>query len=211
MALTAETALVNIALVRIGEDPLNDLQNQSGKVADVMRVAFEPSRDSLLRSYRWNFAIGRAALAASGSPTFGFVNSFTIPDDCLHVVGLFDAGEDMRNYTSSKIPFKVEGRSLLCDEDIAYVYYIKSVTNVRLFDPIFIDALAWKLGIDTAYGLTTGADHVSNCWKGFKEVMRYAKLANAIEGSTEVVEASEWLDARAAGGPGPFRAGPINS
>lgn len=209
MAINSETQLVNIALVRVGEDTLNDLTEQEGKVADVMRTVYEPTRDSLLRTYRWNFAIGRQVLAVSGSPTFGYANSFTLPDDCLHAIGLFDANEDFRNYTSSKIPFKIEGRSLLCDEDVAYLYFIRAVTNVRLMDPIFIDALAWKLGIDSAYGLTTGADLVTNCWKGFKEVMRYAKLANAIEGSTEVVEASEWLDSRS-GGPGPFRAGPIN-
>lgn len=210
MALTAETEVANLCLIRIGEDPLTDLDGQTGKVASVMRAAFGPSRDSLLRQYRWNFAMGRASLAASGSPTFGFENSFTLPDDCLHVVGLFDENEDLRNYTASKIAFKVEGRSLLCDEDTVYIYYVKSITNVRLFDPLFVDALAWKLGIDTAYGLTTGPDHVANCWKGFKEVMRYARLANAIEGSVEAVAASDWLDARHSAGPGPFRAGPIN-
>ena len=214
MAITADLDVVNIALARIGEDELTDLQ-QVGKVARTMRSNFGPARDSLLRAYRWNFAIGRAALAstsyAGSTSLFGFTYAFNLPDDCLAVIGIFDPNEDIRNYTSTKQPWKVEGRQLLFDTDPAYLYYIRSITNARVFDPMFVDALGWKLGIDTAYALSTGPDHVKNCWSGFKEVMRMAKLANAIEGSPEVITTSEWIDARDdAGAYEVGRIGPIS-
>lgn len=208
MPLTADVQVVNLTLARIGEDEITDL-DQAGKVARTMRNAFEPARDSLLCAFRWNFAIARTDLASSGSAAFGFTYKFQLPDDCLAVIGIFDEDEDMRNYTSTKQAWKVEGRELLYDSDPVYIYYTRAITSPRMFAPLFTSALAWWLAIDTAYALSTGPDQVTNAWKGFKEVVRMARLANAIEGTPEVITSSEWLDARFQDFFPGFRAGPI--
>ncbi|NIR36920.1 MAG: hypothetical protein GWO22_13315, partial [Actinobacteria bacterium] len=60
-----------------------------------------------------------------------------------------------------------------------------------------------------AFNLSSGPDHVKNAAAGYKDAVREAKLADAIEGSPEVLQSSEWLDSRSAGTRGPFREGPI--
>ena len=208
MPLTADVDVVNLCLVRIAENTITDLQENS-KVARVMRSVYEPSRDSLLSEYRWNFAIRRTSLApTSGGAEFGFANKFRLPDDCLSFIGIYDENEDQRNYTSSKLPYKVEGNSLYFDGTAPQIFYVRAVTNVREFHPLFTDALAWKMAVDSAYGLSTGVDLVARADAMFDKVIRKAKAVNAIQTTPEILESTEWLDSRAAP-PGPFRAGPI--
>jgi hypothetical protein len=205
--------VINSALTNIGQDALADL-NQRGKVGTACRLKYPLCRRALLRQYNWNFAVRRGnAGPIDGGAEFGFDNKFRLPDDCLRVIGLYDANdpESQRNYTGSTTPFKVEGRFIYADGDIVYFFYIADVEEAGDFDPLFVDALSWKLAQNITYAIANGTDHVATCAAGLKQALRDAKFADAIEGTPEVLESSDWLDARnTGGGAGPFRAGPIN-
>lgn len=206
---TSSLEIINSALTNIGQDPLADI-NQKGKVANACRLKYPLARRALLRRYNWNFAIRRAnASPIGGGAEFGFDNKFRLPADCLRFIGLFDQNdpEYQRNYTGSKIPHKVEGRFVYADGDTIYFFYVADLEEAGDYDPLFVEALGWKLAGDVTYAIANGADHVKMCRDSFSAAIRDARMADAIEGSTEVIESSEWLDSRAqgfAGRPGPI-------
>ena len=192
----SEVEIANSALVKIGAERISSFEENS-KRARVVSAQYPLSRDALLRMYRWNFAIERVTLAPEATgPAFGFTNRFLLPHDALHFLGIYDEDEPQTNYTSTRIPHKVEGRYVLSDETSLPVFYIKQVTDVIQFDPLFSEALALWLALDVFFDLTTGTGLQNKLEKTFNTVIRKAQLADAIEGQPEIIIASEWLDSR---------------
>lgn len=207
-AYDSEVAVVNSALIKIGEQTIASLDDSS-RQAVVAKRQYPLQRDWLIRRYRWNFAVRRASLAPlSETPAFGFDNQFPLPSDCLRVIGLYDEDEPQRNYTSAADPWKVEGGNILADGTELKIFYLAQVTDVSVFDPMFAEALAWKLAWDLAYFLSTGPKQAENARLGYNDAVRAAKVADAFEGTPEVVYATDWLDARSRHSQG-FRPGPI--
>ena len=205
---TSKTEIQNSALVKIAEATISS-DGQSGKAAATLKRQYPIQRRYLIRRYRWNFAIERVSLAPEGTkPPFGFENKFLLPPLCLRVLGLYDPVEPLRNYTSSKDPFKVEGRFIHAEGSEIKIFYLQDVTNTTLFDPMFDEALAWLLAADVAFDISSGTGVVTMAREGFGLAISEAKRADAIEGTPEVIQMSEWVDSRQQL-RGPFRAGPI--
>ncbi len=203
----SEIEIVNSALARIGEDPITSL-TENRRAARFANRQYPLARDALIRSYRWNFAVKRVTLAPEATaPVSGFTNQFMFPPDALKIIGIFDEDELQQNYTASRIPHKVEGRFILTDDDTLPLIYIARITNVADFDALFVDAFAWRLAIDLSYPLTTTRKVREDAIVGFKLSIKEAKLADAIEGSPEVIESSEWIDSRSLNAP--LRLGPV--
>ena len=203
----SEVEIANSALARIGEDPITSL-TENRRAARFANRQYPLARDALIRSYRWNFAIKRVTLAPEATqPDTGFTNQFMFPTDALKIIGIFDEDELQQNYTASRIPHKIEGRFILTDDDTLPLVYIARITNVANFDALFVDAFAWRLAIDLSYPLTTTRKVREDAIVGFKLSIKEAKLADAIEGSPEVIIASEWIDSRTLNAP--LRLGPV--
>ncbi|MGI9251268.1 MAG: hypothetical protein ACR2PR_08730, partial [Pseudohongiellaceae bacterium] len=214
----SEVAIVNSALVKIGEGPITSL-TQDTEAARAANRQYSIKRDELIRSYRWNFAIKRADLALdTETPAFGFDHQFRLPTDCLRVIGVFDERERLVNYTGTRLEWKMEianinGENeprLLATETVTKIFYLARIENTSLFDSQFSEALALRLALDLGYALSTGTRRNAELRQEFTEVIRQAKLSDAIEGKPEVIEASDWIDSRF---EDPFiysRIGPIN-
>lgn len=193
---TSEVEIVNSALVKIGEAPVVSL-TEDREQARVASRQYPLKRDELLRRYRWNFAIKRATLAPDATkPAFGYQNRFLMPSTCLRVIGLYDDAELKRNYTATRKSWKVEGRYILSDTDVLRIFYLDRITDPTQFDPMFVEALAWLLAYDIAYALSSGPALIDRALRGFSETIKDAKRADAVEGTPEHIEASEWTDSR---------------
>lgn len=206
MAYSSATALVNSSLIKIGENRITTLASDSSRQGVAAREQYPIALDILLRMARWRFATARAALALDAtSPAFGFAYQHVLPTDFIAFIGVWEDGEDPRNYTSSTIAHKIEAAEgsdatvILSDESEMNIFYVKRVTNTLLWDPLFGDALSWYLAGVLGYYLTSGRDYITLADSKFKDAMKIAKTMNAFEGSTEVLTASEWLDSRNAG------------
>lgn len=191
----SETAIINTAMIHIGEDTISNRSSDNSTRARKADQRYDPVRRALLRRYRWNFAIKRTTLASSGTPDFGFTYKFPLPDDNIQFLGIYDANEPAQNYTSSTIPYKNEGNNILCDEASLPIFYVSDVTNTALFDPTFDEAFGLDLAKDLAYALSTGLKRVEQITRDFKEAIKEARLSNAISTQPEIMYASEWLDA----------------
>lgn len=205
---TSEVEIVNSALIKLGEATISDL-SEDRKAARKAKRQYPIVRAKLLRSYRWNFAITRSETLGPSSPgpKFGFLYRFQLPVDCIRVLGIFSENEPVENYTSATTPFKVEGRNIFCDEIAIKIFYIADVTNPDLFDPMFSEVLACALAVELGYDLSAGMSRIDQLKEELKDAKKEARGSNAIEGTPEVIIASDWTDARY--NRGPLRIGPV--
>jgi hypothetical protein len=206
--MTSETDICNMALDRLGHQTITSL-DQGTKAADLCARNYPRSRDSLLRAHPWNFAIKRATLALSATtPNHEFTYQHALPVDCLKVIrtnweaeGISGAAiygfPGMHGYADSSVPYRIEGRFLLCNETTAKIEYVAQITDTTQFDELFTDVLAQRLAAEIGQALTDNSSAVEKLWSIYQTKLNEARLTDAQEGTPrEVVDLSPWLIAR---------------
>jgi hypothetical protein len=144
-----ETSICNLALGRIGDERIMSL-NDASQSARYCKLFYSQTRDEVLRSHAWNFATARTTLTAlADPPAFGWDLQYQLPNDFLRLCQLnsWDAWEPLDL-------FELEGDKLLTNESKAEIKYIYRITDVSIFDTIFIEALSLKLASKIARPLT---------------------------------------------------------
>ena len=192
--MATEVSICSNALRRLGDSPITSLTEDSER-GRLCNAFYEPSRDAILRSHTWNFAINRANLAKlSTAPAFEYANQFALPTDpfCLRVLKM--EFEDFE--------FKIEnlagqGRVLLTDEGEAKITYIARVTDPSLFDSMFVDTLTAKLAVDLAYPVTNSTTLQAQMQKLFERKLSEARSLDSTEGTTDSIISTVFTDFRA--------------
>jgi hypothetical protein len=169
---TAEAAICNRALSRIGQTNklIDDLELDTGVVAETCRGLYPVSRDAVLETLPWPFATRRFPLVQlSGVTRNGWVGVFSLPADCLvpryiwHPVPVADELRPTRmgflQTFAPQVHFVIEddatlGRVLLTNQATPELVYTAQVTQPPRFTPLFVDALAWHLAADLALALS---------------------------------------------------------
>lgn len=150
-------ALCNIALGRIGQRQfIQDLDDSSVEAA-TCKVFYEDALKAVLCAVPWQFATGRQVLAELTVTRTNWDFVYSLPDDSIFaryiaVEGATEPRPDQR------IPFALEhdstaGKVLVTDKEDAELVYTRFVEDVNLFEPLFVDALAWKLAGDLALAI----------------------------------------------------------
>jgi len=167
------------------------------KQARALNEAFDRTRDALLRSYRWSFAMTSVALAAlNTTPAFEYSLQYQLPTDCLRLdyVGDYFVGLDMSDYrNSSASEYKIEGRKILTDlASPLNIRYVRQETDTTLFDPLFDECLACKLAVELARTITQSDALNETAMQEFKAVLSSAVRTNAIEKAPEPLPDDTW-------------------
>ena len=183
MASTVE--ICNIALSNLGDQLITSLTEANAR-ARACNLRFNDTRDAVLRSHPWNCAMSRATLAVSGTPDWGYTNSFALPTDCLRVLDVEDPDTE----------WKIEGRNIVSDGSTIKIRYIAQITDTTLFDSTLVQAIALKLAWEIAETLTGNIDLKREMWQKYQFAMSEARSNDAMEGTPEKIEADEWLLAR---------------
>ena len=178
--------ICNRALDKLGEAPITSLADDT-KPARACNRAFEPLRDAVLRDHPWNFAMARAALAASTTaPAWGYAAQYTLPVDCLRVVTV-----------DTTWPWTVEGGAILTDAGAPlYIRYVRRQTDASQFDPLFAEALAARLAVELCEGLTQSNTKREAATRSHREIMARARAIDGREASAETIADTAWFDAR---------------
>lgn len=174
--MTSKIEICNLALAKIGSDSFIITIDDETKSARHLRIFYNPARDALLRSHLWRFARKRVVLAPdAGQPPFDGGYYFTIPVDCLRIIGT-----DL-DYAGAYGRWHVEGNKIIADTQTLNLVYIYRVEDEVMFDPLFVEAFATKLAHELAMPLTQSA--VTK--QVMKEEMREVTLRAAHAGATE--------------------------
>jgi hypothetical protein len=144
-----ETSICNLALAKLGISPIMALTDQS-KQAQFCNRFYVQTRDEVLQSHRWNFAMRRSTLnRLSTAPSSEWDYAYQLPVDCLRVVQLngYEPTERLGE-------FSVEADQLLADAEEANVRYVARVEDASFYHPLFVHALATALASRLAGPLT---------------------------------------------------------
>jgi hypothetical protein len=189
--MATEVSICSNALRRLGDDPITTLTDDTER-ARLCNAFYASSRDAVLRSHSWNFAITRTSLARlTATPAYGFAYQYAIPSDCMRVLSM-----EHPDYI-----FKIEnepthGRVLLTDESTAKIMYISQITNTILFDSMFVDTLTSKLAADLAYPVTNSPKVQADMSKLYLNKLSEARSIDGQEGFIDDLVSDTFTDFR---------------
>ncbi len=184
--MTSIVALCNRALSKIGDEPVILSLDDDTKPARYCKALYADTRDFVLRSYPWRFALKRYALAPlKDKPLYGYEYRFALPADCLRVWRT----EEEENY-------QVEGQTVLYNAPILRFVGISRIEDATFFDPMFVEALALKLAAELAVPLTASVALKETLNKEYHAFVQQAKTASAMEGVQDGYTQRGWLEAR---------------
>jgi hypothetical protein len=191
MALT-ETSLVNMALGKIGAKQIaTGYTIDTDTTPDGLQAAlhYDQTRDALLRSFIWRFATGRASLQMdSVVPAFEYSAQFLLPTDFLRMISVYsDEVENAEQITEDS--YAIDGKKLLIDETAVNIRYIKQITDVTLFDPLFVEVLILQLALKLLHPLA-GTD-TTQMKQGLNEELRQVMSSARLVSFSETNNAGE--------------------
>lgn len=194
--------ICNLALSHLGAAAISSLTEKSAE-GIACDLHYETCRDAVLRDYPWNFATKRIAMAPlDDTPPAGWSLVYSLPTDCLL------AREIVNSLGTDPIKFAIESnaggsaRVLLTDESQAVLIYTASVGEVTMFDPLFVEALSWKLASMICMPLTRDRNIMQMAQTMYLNTIALAQRADANEGEPETPAEAEWIVARGIGGGG---------
>lgn len=194
-------SICNLALSNIGNSRSINSLEEASKEADVCSLHFEQCRDSVLADFDWNFATKRVALADTGEPPTDWQYAYRYPTDCVRITGIMVPG--IRNPTAEqRIPYEVgvdaagTWKLIYTDQQQAMLKYVTRITDVNMFDAIFIEALAWRLSAAINMTLTGSADLGNNALNMYGRVILSASSHSLNESQEPVQPESDFTNAR---------------
>jgi hypothetical protein len=172
----SEVQICNLALSKIGDEFSISAIGEDGREGEQCELFFQHTRDHILQSHPWNFAIGRSALSQDAtSPAFEYTNQFLLPGDFLRALSLYNEQE----------PFKIEGDRLLTDASTANLVYIKKVTNTVLFPPLFTEILVTRLAAEMSQVISDDNALTERLFIESDKKLREAKRRDGQEGTPD--------------------------
>lgn len=199
MSTTTKTTIVNRALQLVGYKSVNSI-NDNDRGARAMLRAYQPVLEACLRENFWSFAIKRISIAASVTqPIFGKTNYFPLPGDFIMLAppdqytnysfGAIPAGlipstpNTGMSYTDWQIEAFPGGGSAIVSDGPAplQLRYVSNAVTEAAFDPIFAEAFAAMLAMDTCEDLTQSNTKLQNIEKMYDDAINLAKKRNSFE------------------------------
>ena len=164
--------ICNSALNQLGASSITALTENS-KNARICNERYETVRDAVYRSHPWNCLVKRVQLAQdSDTPAWGFDYQYTLPADCLRILGIKDYNSD----------YKIEGRKLLIGESSVYLIYLASETDVNQLDILLRETISAALAQDIAYAITSNLQVAKLMAEKYQAKLSEARHADASEG-----------------------------
>ncbi|GAA0567463.1 hypothetical protein ACFQH5_15685 [Halomonas salifodinae] len=153
--------ICNRALSHTGTDQTIASLEEKSKEARLCARWYEAARDQLLRTFPWNFAQRRVALATLGDAPVGWDYQYRYPTDCLDMQNVYVEGNwfpGRKGNDLNREPWTVSstgdgGRVILTNMEQARATYTAKVTDPNLFPPDFVTALEFALAANISMPL----------------------------------------------------------
>jgi len=204
---SSEGDIIETALAHIGESQAST-NNPNYTLA---QSRLPDVRDRVLAEFRWNFAMKLGFLSEGSLPSnlpenYSFPYAYTIPGDCVRVVGPSDPNESLENYgLSNHIVWKVVGNLLYSDKvqkdtddnDGLWVWYVSRVTDVSLWDSLFAELVAIELAQAIGFRASSNPQAIAQLEQRRQRISQRAKVMNAQENSPEIFSVDAgWPESR---------------
>lgn len=179
--------ICNRALDKLGQGAIVSLEDGT-KSANLCNRNWPVIRDQVLRDHPWNFAVRRVALAPNeASPAWGFLYESPLPSDCLRIL-------EVRDLSTGE--YQLEGNSILSNEAVLYIRYIRRVTDPNNYDALFRDAVATRLAFELCESMTQSNSKKEILMQEYEMSLTAAKRVDGQENPPSVYEEDEWISVR---------------
>ena len=202
MSSTAsEVDIANMALSWLGADRITAFDDNTTE-ANLVNLNYPRSRDTVLESREWTFAVKRMTLTPDGDPPdFDFSQRFLIPAEVLRVLTV-----DRRNIVSpNELTFNFiegeqqnwvrEGRYILANNDIVFVRAIIRIEDTQKFSESFVHAVAARLAADIAVAITRSRTLQQQMFALYDAKLQDAAATDGLQGRSKRIR-SRYLAAR---------------
>ncbi len=196
----SNVAIANLALTKLGDLRILNLTDNT-KPAREVNAVFDMTRDYLQRRFSWRYCIKRANLAADTStPLWDWSYQYPIPSDCLRIlqVGQYYPTPNLSDLISSGgQEYVLEGKYILSNQaGPLKLRYLSRVTDPVQFDTAFDMAFSAYLAYLVAEPLTASAEQKQMAYNDYRNAIKDAVIANAIENPPESLADQTWILAR---------------
>lgn len=191
MALASVVSIVNTALIRIGEQPILALSDNS-RPARLATHFYPTVRDTVLTIHPWNEATKRAVLASSGSgEAWGFANLFPLPADFLR---LLDVSDD--DHVHHDIRYRVEENGIVSDETDFNLRYIFRLEDPSKMSDGLKTVISLRLSAELADAMGKDIGKVRDMWALYKDQLATFQFIDTTQDPIDVMQGDTWLGAR---------------
>jgi hypothetical protein len=196
----SNVAIANLALTKLGDLRILNLTDNT-KPARETNAVFDMTRDYLQRRFSWRFCIKRANLAADTTvPLWDWAYQYPLPTDCMRIlqVGQWYPTPDLSDLISTGgQEYVVEGKYILSNQaGPLKLRYLSRVTDPVQFDAAFDMAFSAYLAYILAEPLTASAEQKQMAYNDYRNAIKDAVIANAIENPPESLADQTWILAR---------------
>lgn len=173
--MASEIEICNRALSHLGQGRSINSLTEASKEAAQCSLHYPSARDSVLADFNWNFATKRVALAQTNNPPSDWQYAYAYPSDCLRIIaipvpGIRHPTAEMRIQYVVGADEKGTGRLIYTDQPKAWLKYVAQIIDVNMFEPIFQEALSWRLASAINMAITANPDVGNNA------LMMYSRL-----------------------------------
>jgi hypothetical protein len=168
--MASKLDIINLALGRIGATSITS--ETDGTAEQVLAIAvWDIARQSVLREHSWNFAVKDVELSKlSGITQFEFAYAYQLPSDNLRLLQVY--GNPV---------FKIQGRTILTDQEVCKIKYVYDVTDTSGWDSAFTDVMAQRLACDMAYALSKSQSSADSMYGIYQQKLKAAKHIDSTE------------------------------
>lgn len=195
--MSSDVEICNLALSHLGTYSITTL-NDATQEGRKCKQHFATARDFCLRTFPWNFAEKRAALAVLSTETaVGYEYAYAYPADCLSARLIYAAvpGVEPLDFYITSLD-DLSGKKILCDEAEAVLIYTAKVESAAVFDPSFTVALSYHLASVLAVPLTKDKVLMKSMLQAYVQYMSLAQAANAKEAHDSAEVTNPFMKAR---------------
>lgn len=188
--MATKIEICNIALSRLGADTVNSL-TEASESARQIALRYDAVRDAVLRDIPWNFAARMAPLAPAANREYlGWSNVYGYPSDCVFLRKVYNSEEATDEEFRIVSGGEGDRRFILARVADAWAEYTARITDTKLFDPQFVDALAWRLAADMADAVTGDARRRQPLLEIYQGIVMLARENELSEGLNHPVSQS---------------------
>lgn len=194
--------IINRALTKLGSDRLMS-EADDNAASRAVEAIYDGTLETLLRTYRWSFAIKRVQLAQlTEEPVFGYQFMYQLPSDCIRIdmvtndVHMDWCDTQWETYRLPIPQYQVEGRKILTDMDAVYIRYGARMPDPTTYDEAFTEAFACKLASELCESITQSSTKKQAALQDFSAAISAARNASAIERPPVKQQDTSWYTSR---------------
>ena len=181
-----KVSVINHALRRVGEDPINSIDEQS-LPAQIMKDVYDDCLDAQLREWPYPFSVTTQELStvsAETPPDYTYV--FQLPADYLRMVSIMPTSNTStlywrwdplypeKNYTYAQM-WKIREGKIYINVDELTIEYVKLEVDPVKWDSLFRDMFIWRLADEVAMPLTQRVDVADRCAQRYMMALQKAR------------------------------------